>query len=203
MYRLATTITMIAFLGVIVGLTSKTPDNPHATPSFQDQRTVEGVARCKTCHRKPEQGEQFSIWEESAHSKAYATLASEEALKIAKEKGIENPQTDDACLKCHVTGHGVAEEFLGKKYSIEDGVGCESCHGAGGDYYKKKTMVAIAAGEIEGASVGFVKPTVEVCESCHNEESPTFKDFDYDERVKSIAHPIPEGGSDESEEDEG
>lgn len=193
MYRLAVSTLLMLFVGVLVGLTSDRADNPHATPAVQEQRTFEGVARCRTCHRKAEEGDQFGIWEKSAHAQAYATLASEKALAIAKEKGIENPQTADECLKCHVTGHGVAAEFLGSKYSIEDGVGCESCHGAGGDYYKKKTMEGVRSGEIEAASVGLVMPDSTTCTGCHNEESPTFESFDFDEMVKKIAHPIPKG----------
>jgi hypothetical protein len=125
-------------------------------------------------------------------------LASEEAKTIGATLGIEDPQTSDACLKCHVTGHGVAAEFLGPKHDPTEGVGCESCHGAGGDYYKKKTMVGLASGEIEPASVGLVVPTAETCMTCHNEESPTFESFDFDEMVKKIAHPVPEGGSGDS-----
>jgi hypothetical protein len=35
-------------------------------------------------------------------------------------------------------------------------------------------------------------PTAETCHGCHNEESPTFKDFNFEERVAQIAHPYPE-----------
>ncbi len=150
-----------------------------------------GVDRCKTCHRKEEDGEQFGIWEKSAHAKAYATLATDEAKAIAAKKGISNPQESGECLKCHVTAYGVPAERLGAKYTIEAGVGCESCHGAGGDYYKKSTMEAISAGEIDGATVGLVVPTKETCTTCHNEKSPTFKPFNYEERLAKIAHPIP------------
>ncbi|MDH3457110.1 MAG: multiheme c-type cytochrome [Gemmatimonadota bacterium] len=170
------------------------------------QRTFVGAAKCKTCHKKPENGEQFKIWSESAHAKAYETLASEAAKKIAADKGIADPQKADECLSCHVTGHGVAAEFLGKKYAVTDGVGCESCHGAGGDYYKKKTMIAIAGGEIDRATVGLVKPDEKVCTGCHNDKSPTFESFDFAAMSKKIAHPIPEGaertgaGGDDEEE---
>jgi len=200
MYRVGSAIITIAMLGLVVGLTSDIPDQPRISDG---EHTFIGVARCKTCHRKPESGGQFGIWEASAHSKAYATLASEEAKAIGAKKGIDNPQTSDECLKCHVTGHGVAAELLGPKYDIADGVGCESCHGAGGDYYKKATMVGLYKGEIEPASVGLVMPTAETCTGCHNEGSPTFDGFDFDEMVKKIAHPIPEGGSGASGDDEG
>jgi hypothetical protein len=151
-----------------------------------------GASKCKTCHKKPEAGEQFPLWEQSAHAKAYAALAGDKAKEIAKAKGIDNPQEADACLKCHVTGHGAPAEMLGTKYDKTEGVTCESCHGAGGDYYKKKTMVAITTGEIEGASVGLVAPDEKTCVKCHNEESPTFTGFKFEEMSKKIAHPIPE-----------
>jgi hypothetical protein len=151
-----------------------------------------GATKCKTCHKKPEAGEQYPIWEKSAHAQAYATLASEKSMEIAKSKGIENPQEADECLSCHVTGHGAPAELLGTKYDKTQGVTCESCHGAGGDYYKKKTMVGIMSGEIDGATVGLKTPDEKTCLTCHNEKSPTYKEFNYEERVKDIAHPIPE-----------
>ena len=53
------------------------------------------------------------------------------------------------------------------------------------------TMKAIAAGTQDRHAVGLVKPTAEVCQRCHNEESPTFKEFKFEEMVAKIAHPNP------------
>jgi hypothetical protein len=53
-------------------------------------------------------------------------------------------------------------------------------------------MVALTTGEIEPASVGLVIPDEKTCKTCHNEESPTFAGFEYEEMVKKIAHPIPD-----------
>jgi hypothetical protein len=150
-----------------------------------------GATKCKMCHNRPDGGEQYAIWEKSAHAKAYTVLASDEAKKLGKAKGIDNPQEAAACLKCHVTGYGAPADLLGSKYDKTEGVTCEACHGAGGDYYKKKTMVGVFTGEIDPASVGLVMPDEKTCVKCHNEESPTFKSFDYKEMVKKIAHPIP------------
>lgn len=150
-----------------------------------------GVDKCKMCHKKPDQGEQYTKWLEGPHAKAYATLASDKSKEIAKKMKIEDPQKADACLKCHVTAHGVDAKLLGEKHKMEDGIGCESCHGAGGEYYKMTTMKKLAAGEIEPASVGLVLPDEKVCVTCHNEESPTYKEFVFKDRVKLIAHPIP------------
>lgn len=180
---LVCTVALIAFALSLVSLGGAAAGEKH---------TYIGASKCKVCHKKPEVGEQFVIWEKSKHANAYAALAGEKAMEIAKAKGIENPQEADACLKCHVTGHGAAAELLGSKYDKTEGVTCESCHGPGSDYYKKKTMVAIMSGEIDGASVGLVIPDEKVCKTCHNEESPTFEGFEFEKMVKKIAHPIPD-----------
>ena len=164
--------------------------NPVASEEAKQRQHV-GVDKCKVCHKSKKKGEQYAKWLAGAHSKAFETLASDPSKAIAKEKGIKDPQTAPECLKCHVTGHDVAAEFLGTKYKKEDGVGCESCHGAGGDFYKMKTMKALYAGEIEPGTVGLLEPNEKLCVSCHNEESPTYKKFEYAVRVKEIAHPIP------------
>jgi cytochrome c553 len=159
--------------------------------SEETQRAYVGVAKCKTCHKTDAQGLQFPQWEKSSHAKAYATLAGEKAKAIAKEKGIEDPQKADACLKCHTTGHGVDAKFLGEGFLATDGVQCEACHGAGGDSYKMATMKSLTKGEIEPAAVGLVLPTAELCVKCHNKESPTFKEFEFAKMAPKIAHPIP------------
>lgn len=164
------------------------------TPASAEEGKHEfvGASKCKICHKKEEAGAQWDKWLESPHAKAFETLASPEALEIGKKVGVENPQESDTCLRCHVTGHGAAAELMGKKYDKADGVWCESCHGAGGDYVKKSTMEGITSGEIDGATVGMMKPTKETCEGCHNDQSPTFKGFEYDKYLAKIAHPWPD-----------
>lgn len=152
-----------------------------------------GAKKCKICHKKAEDGEQYRIWSESAHAKAYETLASPESIEIGKKVGIDEPQKSDKCLKCHVTGHGEAAEMFGRKYDIAEGVTCEACHGPGSKYKSKKKMIAIYNGELDGATLGLVEPNEETCKKCHNDGSPTFTGFDYEEYVKKIAHPKPKG----------
>ena len=137
-----------------------------------------GVKDCRKCHKKPEQGEQFKIWQESKHANAYETLKSEEAAKIATEKGLtvaahEAPE----CLKCHATGYDAEPAMLGKKFSVEEGVQCETCHGAGSLYKKKKVMKSREKSLEMGMTAIFVDDgsAEKQCLECHNEESPTFK----------------------------
>ncbi|MDQ7053400.1 MAG: hypothetical protein Q9P14_11070 [candidate division KSB1 bacterium] len=53
-------------------------------------------------------------------------------------------------------------------------------------------MIAISKGEIDPASVGLIKPDEKTCKNCHNEKSPTFKEFDYGEKFyEKIKHEKP------------
>lgn len=142
----------------------------------------------KVCHKTAKQGKQLSLWQATKHAGAFATLATEAAKAIAKEKGIADPQKSDQCLKCHTTAHGVAAELLGAKFSHEEGVGCEVCHGPG-SLYKKRSVMKDRDASI---AAGLLIPSEETCKKCHNEESPTFKPFDYEERLAKIAHAKPE-----------
>jgi Cytochrome c554 and c-prime len=150
-----------------------------------------GATKCAVCHKTAAQGEQFPKWQASAHAKAYETLAGADAKDIGKKLGIDDPQKSDTCLRCHVTGHGADAALLGPKYDATEGVGCESCHGAGADYVKKATMEGVMTGEIKAESVGLTIPDEKKCVTCHNDKSPTFKGFDYDKYAAKIAHPIP------------
>ena len=160
-----------------------------------------GHKKCKTCHKKTEIGNQFGVWLESRHAKAYETLGTEKAKKWGAEAGVDNPQTDDRCIKCHSTAHGVPDEMVSRRFDRTAGVQCESCHGAGKDYRKKKIMMD----RDKAVEKGLIIPTEAVCTQCHNDESPawdpqrfTLADgskvgFDFEQAAKKIAHPIPEG----------
>ena len=146
-----------------------------------------GVKKCKTCHKAEAKGNQFGKWSEASHSKAFEVLASEAAIAIGTEKGIDNPQTSDQCLKCHVTAFAAAAEAKAESFDQTEGVGCEACHGAGSGYKKMKIMKDHDAAVAAGLTV----ITEETCTGCHNEESPTFKEFNFEEAKAAIAHPNP------------
>jgi hypothetical protein len=148
----------------------------------------EGVGACGMCHKKEAKGDQVGKWKAGPHAGAYATLGTDAAKEAAAAAGIEgNPQEAAECLSCHVTAAGVDAAMLGKKYSVEDGVGCESCHGPGSEYKSMKVMKDRDA----STAAGLVLPTEETCTGCHNDKSPTFKGFDFAEYSAKIAHPDP------------
>jgi hypothetical protein len=152
-----------------------------------DHRFV-GVKKCKTCHKSAKKGAQYKQWKESKHAKAYETLGNAQSKEIAKGKGIDNPQKADACLKCHVTAHGVDAALVDSTLKLEEGVSCEACHGPGSSYKKKKTMQS----REKSIAAGMIIPDEKLCLKCHNPESPTYKEFKFDEMWKQVNHPNPQ-----------
>lgn len=158
-----------------------------------------GVEMCKLCHKKKELGDQYNVWSNTAHSKAFYTLGTPEAGKIAANLGIKNPQQSKECLRCHSTRYDSVGDDNGEDINIEDGVQCESCHGPGEDYMYLEVMEDMA----EATDMGLVMPTEETCRKCHNPESPTYnterdptpdgkrEDFYYPLRKKMIDHHKP------------
>jgi len=146
-----------------------------------------GTSKCNVCHKSEKRGNQAAVWEASAHAKAYETLASDASMAIAKEMGIEDPQAAAECLVCHTTQGFLGEVELDPKgkYAVEEGVGCEACHGAGSEYKSNKVM---QDPELSKAA-GLITPDEEQCLKCHNEKSPTYQEFVFKERWAAIAHP--------------
>jgi hypothetical protein len=146
-----------------------------------------GAKKCSLCHKKPEQGEQYPIWEKGPHAKAYEVLGSDKAKEVGAALGIDDPQSSPKCLKCHSTAYYFTEARVTDKIEVSEAISCESCHGPGKDYMKKDVMKdrekAIAA--------GLQTPNEETCRRCHNPDSPGFESFDFIQRWEKIKHPIP------------
>lgn len=150
-----------------------------------------GASKCKLCHSAEKVGAQYAKWHDSKHAKAFEMLGTPEAKAVGAKVGVPDPQGSEKCIKCHVTAYNIPAAELGEKYDKTEGVTCESCHGAGGDYWKKQTMQDIRDKKIDGATVGLSKPDEAKCKTCHNPESPSYKEFKYDEYHKKIEHLIP------------
>lgn len=132
-----------------------------------------GAAKCKMCHNKPATGGQYKQWLGTKHAKAMESL-----------KGDE--KEDPSCLKCHSTA-GHADPDLIRTLSVEEGVSCETCHGPGSGYKAKSVMQS----REKSIEKGLIIPDEKLCKTCHNEESPHYKGFNFEEYMKKIAHPNP------------
>jgi len=157
----------------------------------QTEHAYVGASTCGMCHKSEKQGSQLSIWQESKHSQAYTVLQSDKANQIAIEKGFKTPAVETPeCLKCHASGYNVDAKLLGDKFKMEDGVQCETCHGAGADYKNKKVMENLEEAKANGLIVH--ENVEEFCIGCHNAESPTYVEFNFEAMWDKIKHPVPE-----------
>lgn len=194
-------VVAIVACAVLLGAVAAGAQAPAGKAAVGKVHKYGGPAKCRSCHGKDGIGDQYEEWKESKHAKAWETLATDKAKEWAAKAGIADPQQDERCFKCHVTGHGAPASVLGLQYRKEDGVTCEACHGPGMDYRKKKVMMdrdlAVAN--------GLILQSEKVCTTCHNDESPAWDParytlpgggkagFHYEQAVKAIAHPVPEG----------
>lgn len=117
-----------------------------------------GEIVCKACHVA-----QHSIWIDSRHSRAYATLQN------------VNKHFDLECLQCHVVGLK-QEGFLSVELTPTLlNVQCENCHGPAKAHISNPTQVRPPT-----------KPAQQTCVSCHRgSHSPT---FEYSTYWAKIAH---------------
>ena len=143
-----------------------------------------GSKKCKMCHLK-----EYKSWEATKMATSFDNLKPGERADAKKAAGLDPDKdyTKDAtCLPCHTTGYGEAGGFV----DIETtptlaGVGCETCHGAGGTYVKDgyMTLKNKEYKKAELVAVGMVDTVGEQhCVGCHNSKSPFVADdfvFDF------------------------
>ena len=143
--------------------------------------TFVGSKVCQKCHGLNEIGNQYKIWASSPHANAYKNLLTADAMEIAKKNEIASPEKDHQCLKCHATGKGALPEI------IEEGVGCESCHGPGSEYHHISNHVnyndrangyatAVKNGMYPILWAGSLKMREKLCLSCHKKERPCYQE---------------------------
>jgi len=146
-----------------------------------------GTTKCKTCHNTVKNGDQFKIWQNSNHAKAYENLKSDEAKKRAKVMGVDNPLTSDKCLACHSPAYG--KKNLDAGYTDAEGVTCEACHGPGSEFKQMSIMkdrkLAVAAGMLVADE--------KTCQNCHKKDTAGHQNkfTTYDKEFAKIKHPVP------------
>lgn len=141
-----------------------------------------GTKKCSMCHRP-----YFTSWSETAHAKALANLeaASDEATAAFAEKAgikLEGKATESAdCLKCHVTGLGLAGGWKAGAEGADllAGVTCEACHGPGSVHIK-------AAKADKAATMSAVSE--KMCRQCHTEK--TSPEFDFEKYKAKGVHTV-------------
>jgi peroxiredoxin len=141
---------------------------------------IVGSDACQSCHEA-----EYALWQKSGHAHAGETLT---------QKGSAG---DENCLACHTTGYGLDSGFpkgadlaahadLGR-------VGCESCHGPGGDHVgenAKRLGTIVALGDKCDSCV-----ILQICGSCHDDANDPGFEFEVQERIDRQRHGTIEPGT--------
>jgi len=120
----------IAFLAIaIVSVSAKEPSQtPEAGAKFV------GAVGCRSssCHGGAgEKRSQYITWsQKDFHTRAYAILLDARSARIGEAAGISQPQSNARCTVCHSPFQSVAPSRLTSSARPDEGVSCESCHGA-------------------------------------------------------------------------
>jgi len=143
-----------------------------------------GVKTCSMCHKV-----QLAVWEKSKHAEAFKTLSTPKAAEVAKTKGLKKSGAESAeCLTCHIIDAKATETDKG--FDAKQGVQCETCHGAGSAYKAMSTMKDKAKAIAAGLTAFKDEAAIEkYCKTCHNEKSPTYKEFKFKDSWAKIKHP--------------
>jgi peroxiredoxin/nitrate/TMAO reductase-like tetraheme cytochrome c subunit len=139
-----------------------------------------GSEPCRECHES-----EYETWASGPHAAAVATLS-----KAGKS-------TNADCLACHTTGFGRPGGFP-KDGAVESHtdlarVGCESCHGPGGEHVKQgaaRIGSIVSLGDKCDSCVILL-----ICGSCHDEANDPGFEFEVIEKIEAQRHGTIEPGT--------
>lgn len=139
-----------------------------------------GSAACRSCHAA-----EYETWSDHGHAKALSTLAAKR----------EHRNTD--CLRCHTTGFGQTGGFpkrgTADSHPALAGVGCESCHGPGGDHIAEeatKRGSIVSLGDKCDSCV-----ILQICGSCHDDANDPGFEFEVLDKIEAQRHGTIEAGT--------
>jgi hypothetical protein len=102
-----------------------------------------GSAGCKSssCHGGAgEKRSQYITWSQrDFHTHAYAILLNARSARIAETIGIAEPQSNSRCTVCHSPFQSLPPTRLAVTARADEGISCESCHGAAGGWLRGHT----------------------------------------------------------------
>jgi hypothetical protein len=133
-----------------------------------------GVKECAgaPCHghsaptQKRVRLDEASVWRRhDVHARAYDVLFNQDSARMAKNLGLGSAASAKLCLDCHADNAAKR----GARFSLEEGVSCEACHGGSARYVQSH-----AAGQSHAQNLAQgMYPTddpvarAELCLSCH------------------------------------
>jgi len=97
--------------------------------------------RSSSCHGGAgEKRSQYITWsQKDFHTRAYAILLDARSARIAEAISIAEAQSSARCAVCHSPFQSVAQTHLASTARPDEGVSCETCHGAAGSWLRGHT----------------------------------------------------------------
>jgi peroxiredoxin/nitrate/TMAO reductase-like tetraheme cytochrome c subunit len=134
-----------------------------------------GSAACQSCHPT-----EFEKWRDGPHARAFASLQT------------KADHENEECIACHTTGFEKEGGFPDGGAELTN-VGCESCHGPGGDHTPeqapKKGSILALADKCDSCVI------LQICGSCHDAANDPEFEFELQDKIDRIRHglvPVPE-----------
>ena len=160
-----------------------------------------GSVGCKSssCHggAGPKRSQYFTWSQKDFHTKAHTVLLNARSQRIADGLGVSPAETSARCTVCHAPFQSVAPSRLGPDAHPEEGVSCESCHGAASSWLRGHTRkdwtynTRVGAGMRDLRSL-YVRATA--CAACHQVLEPALlkaghPDLFFELDSQSVAEP--------------
>jgi len=177
---------LLLSLSPIVILPNILAADPQGTPAAK----FVGVGSCSAsnCHGsvKPLKGsevlqnEYYTWLKHDKHARAYQSLVNKEGQRMANLLGIADASKEPLCLECHAT-YDRHTQSHGERYQIEDGVSCESCHGAAERWLSAHTAAdATHNTNLKNglAHIAALPERARVCLSCHQGDQDAWVSHD-------------------------
>ncbi|HEX7516479.1 MAG TPA: multiheme c-type cytochrome [Chthoniobacterales bacterium] len=138
-----------------------------------------GSIGCKSssCHggAGPKRSQYITWSRQDFHTKAYAVLLNSRSERIAESLGVGGAQSSARCTVCHSPLQSVAPSRLTPTAHPDEGVSCETCHGAAGGWLRGHTRTdwnyntRVAAGMRDLRNL-YVRANA--CVACHQNLAP-------------------------------
>jgi hypothetical protein len=160
-----------------------------------------GSIGCKSssCHggAGPKRSQYITWSRQDFHTKAFAVLLNSRSERIAEGLGITGAQASTRCTVCHSPLQSVTPGRLTRTAHPEQGVSCETCHGAAGGWLRGHTRTdwsyntRVAAGMRDLRNL-YVRANA--CVACHQNLAPDLlkaghPDLFFDLDGQSVAEP--------------
>jgi hypothetical protein len=160
-----------------------------------------GSIGCKSssCHggAGPKRSQYFTWSQKDFHTKALTVLLNARSQRIAEGVGVSPAETSARCTVCHAPFQSVAPSRLGPEAHPDEGVSCETCHGAASGWLRGHTRkdwtynTRVGAGMRDLRSL-YVRATA--CAACHQVLEPALlqaghPDLFFELDSQSVAEP--------------